>query len=129
MQYKQIILPHNHDGSMDDGRAPAMWHSQAYGYDGHNFIEYTITGTDTGMSDESGEMLMRYFVRKCEEYRAGENYYDVWSQHYSDVTFFVNEKGEAYRSWKGKLAGRPVCNFETGDVYKYVRPKKGEVDA
>lgn len=127
MKYDQVILPHDGDGSLQDGRAPAMWHNQAYGFNEREYIEYVITGTDTGMSKESGELLTKYFVRKCVEYRGGKHLWDIYSQHYSNLTLYVNEKGEAYRSWKGKLKGRPVCNFETGDVYKYIRPKKKEV--
>lgn len=122
--YNQIKLPHDKNGSMEDGRAPARWHTLAYGYEGNSYIEYLIVDTDTGMSDESGELLTKYFVRRTEEYRPDAKGYDIWSRHESDLTLYVNEQGDAYRSWKGKLNGRPVCNFETGFIYRYKRPKK-----
>jgi hypothetical protein len=29
----------------------------------------------------------------------------------------MNKEGDAYKTWKGKLKGKPVCNFYRGVVY------------
>lgn len=89
-------------------------HSQAIGCKGNWCTEYVIFDSDGGRSDESGEMLSKILVRRRE-------YNDNLCIEHPDnyVNLFVNEAGDAYRSWKGKLAGRPVCNFELGCVYDY----------
>lgn len=121
MQYEQVKLPLDADGTNNNHCAPSMAGIQAFGYmDSKHYIEYTITGSDTGQSDESGENLTKYFVRKVEELH-GDNGFDIWWKRETDIKLYVNAKGEAYRTWKGKLKGRPVCNFNSGFVYKYVR--------
>ena len=115
----QKLLPYNWDDPDHDGRAPAMARCQAYGYlSKKDYIEYQIIGTDTGQSDESGELLVKYFCKKIEELH-GENGFDIWWRNETPIKLYVNKQGEAYRSWKGLLKGRPVCNFLTGRVYSY----------
>lgn len=119
MAREQKILPMDLEADFVM-RAPSMSRISAFGFDGNTKIEYLITGTDTGQSDESGENLTKYFCKKCEELWSKDKTIGImWRGDEKPITLYVNEKGEAYRSWKGKLKGRPVCNFITGRVYKY----------
>lgn len=121
-QREQHILPTNPDGTMDNARAPSRWHTQAFGYMGNKKIEYLCTDSTGGMSDESGEMLWQSYVTKTEQIED-----DNWGFGYpfeTQMQLFINEAGDAYRTWKGKLQGRPVCNFETGVVYYYGKERK-----
>lgn len=117
MQREQRVLPKSDDGTMNNCRAPARWNCQAIGYKGHTEIEYLIDGTTGGLSDESGEELQQVFVLKTEQYKSdtlGPGY-----PYETRMQLYINDKGDAYRTWKGKLKGRPVCNFFTGVVYSY----------
>ena len=113
----QKIYPTNLDGTMNNRRAPSMCKCQAFGYRGNTLIEYLIRGTDTGTSTESGEELMKYYVTKTVTFDS----YDLGRAELSraEICLYVNDKGDAYRTWKGKLKGRPVCNFNTGYVFYY----------
>lgn len=123
MLYEQIRLPQNKDGT-DGGFPPSAYNSLACGWEGNHCIKYEYVGTDTGMSDESGEMLTRWFCTKTEfmNPESGTEF-GAWYRNERNITLFVNEQGDAYRSWKGKLVSRPVCNFHTGHVFRYKRSK------
>lgn len=115
------------------GRAPSMSYSQAFGFDkDHNEeIEYIIVGSSGGMSDESGEMLWQNYVEKRVTYylsKTDHSWVNEYAQPPVKMTLYVNKQGLAYRSWKGKLKGNPVCNFHTGEVFKYVRKKPDNVE-
>lgn len=122
MHVEQIILPMSLD-EIEVHRAPYMCDKQAFGFKGKTFIEYSRPNYDGGMSDESGEMLHSAYIQKLEQYQPEGSAYATIAgpQLISTQRVFISESGEVYRTWKGKLKGRPICNIFTGKVYSYVR--------
>lgn len=97
-------------------RTPSMSFSQAFGYSGTEYFEYVIIGSNHGESNESGETLFQYRVRYDKKHLICNELIPISS---TEINLYVNKKGEAYKSWKGKLESNPVCNFYTGRVFKY----------
>lgn len=107
------------------GRAPARSRNQAYGYrsDGSK-IEYLLATYDGGMSDESGKMLYSAYVLveiTRDMIKKEDSFWFKWHSEPERKRLYIDSEGYAYRSWKG---GSPVCNFFTGEVYKYKKGKK-----
>ena len=104
-------------------RAPSMCNRQAFGFKGKTYIEYSYPKYDGGMSDESGELLHSAYIRRLEQYQPEGSAYGTLAEHQfvSTQKVFISGNGEVYRTWKGKLNGRPICNLFSGVVYSYVR--------
>ena len=111
-------LPMGFNGAKNT-RAPAMSYSQSIGWKGETRIEYVIIKDEYGYSDESGETLNHVKVERAEQYCPHGNQFDIFSGSIDRkiINLYMNKEGDAYRSWKGKLNGKPVCNFYRGVVY------------
>lgn len=122
MHVEQITLPLSLEGD-EVHRAPYMCDKQAFGFKGKVYIEYYCPEYDGGMSDESGEMLHSAYINKLEQYQPEGSAYATIAgpQLFSIMRVFISESGEVYRTWKGKLKGRPICNIFTGKIYSYVK--------
>ena len=117
MQYTQIKLQRGYESDeLVEFQTPIC-----SSFEGGLCTIYRIVGSSGGQSDESGELLCHRYVRK-EVYSAFEIQLAV-----QELSLYVDARGDAYRSWKGRLRGHPVCNFKTGYIYKYVRPKTAQV--
>ena len=76
------------------------------------------------MSDESGKMLYsaQVIVEVTRDMsREEDSFWFKWHSEPERKRLYIDSEGYAYRSWKG---GSPICNFFTGEVYKYKRGKK-----
>lgn len=115
MQYKQIEL--------ELGVVPPSWYgTRAAGLDGNYEVQYTLYNWLGGHSSESGEDLENALFVKSEQ-NIHTRLYHPDTMH----TFYIAANGDAYRSWKGKLKGRPVFNIRTNKVYKYVHPNSKQL--
>lgn len=111
-------LPMGFNGE-SNRRAPAMSYSQSIGWKGDTRIEYVIVRDEYGYSDESGETLNWVKVEKIEQYCPNGEAYGLFSGYpqIKVINLYMNKEGDAYKTWKGKLKGKPVCNFYRGVVY------------
>lgn len=111
-------LPMGFNGE-SNRRAPAMSYSQSIGWKGDTRIEYVIVQDEYGYSDESGETLNRVKVEKIEQHCPDGKAYGLFSgcPRIKVINLYMNKEGDAYKTWKGKLKGKPVCNFYRGVVY------------
>lgn len=115
MHIEQTVLPMSLEG-VDVHRAPYMCDKQAFGFKGKTYIEYYNP-------DYDGEMLHSAYIQRLQQYQPEGSAYDTIAgpQLISTQRVFISESGEVYRTWKGRLKGRPICNIFTGKVYSYVR--------
>lgn len=121
MKYIQTTLPLCRDGSNNNTFPPSWYWCRASGYEGNRCITYCLECYDGGKSSESGEELSFVMVLKTTQSDFGD--LGTGFSYEERKRFFIANDGNAYRSWKGKLTGRPVFNLKDSVVYKYVRPK------